>query len=218
MKFSNNAVSTLNGGISAGATSFSVQTGAGALFPSLGEGEFFFVRLGTSGNNEVVKVTGRSGDAFTCEATSGDWADETAVVLTVNAEAMALFAQANGGGQVLQGHELRDYAETCTTPASSSGALTLDLKNGNVFEVTLTEATTLTFSNPPAAGKAGSLTLILKQDATGGRAVTWPAAVKWAGGAAPTLSTDANAVDVLILITTDAGATWYGMLAGAAFA
>ena len=113
---------------------------------------------------------------------------------------------------------IKDYAETRTTPSSSSGTLTLDLETGNVFEVTLTEnVTTLTISNPPATGKAGSLTLILKQDATGSRTFAWPASVKSAGGTDPTISSAANAIDIYTLLTTDAGTTWYVFTGGQAF-
>lgn len=112
--------------------------------------------------------------------------------------------------------ELKDYAETQSTPSSSSGVLDLDLANGNVFEVTLTEnVTTTTFSNPPATGKGGSFTLILKQDAGGTNTFVWPASVDWAGGTAPTLTTTTSAVDILTFVTTDAGTRWYGFLAGA---
>lgn len=124
----------------------------------------------------------------------------------------------NAADGVLQRPEIKDYAETLTTPSSSSGTLTLNLENGNVFEVTLTEnVATLTLSNPPASGKAGSLTLILKQDATGGRTFAWPAAVKSAGGTDPTISSAANAVDIYTLLTTDAGTTWYVFTGGKAF-
>lgn len=117
---------------------------------------------------------------------------------------------------ILTRPELKDYAETNTTPSSSSGVLTLDLENGNVFEVILTEnVTTTNFNNPPATGKGGSFTLILKQDAGAGHTFVWPASVDWAGGAAPTLTTTTNAVDILTFVTTDAGTRWYGFLAGA---
>lgn len=113
--------------------------------------------------------------------------------------------------QVIGRPELKDYSETISTVSSSSGSLTLDIENGNVFDVTLTEnITTLTINNPPVSGKACYITLILKQDATGGRTVTFPASVNWSGGTAPTLSTDPNAVDVLKLLTTDGGTSWYG--------
>lgn len=124
----------------------------------------------------------------------------------------------NAADGVLQRPEIKDYAETRTTPSSSSGTLTLNLENGNVFEVTLTEnVTTLTLSNPPASGKAGSLTLILKQDGTGGRTFAWPAAVKSAGGTDPVISSAANAIDIYTLLTTDGGTTWYVFTGGKAF-
>lgn len=218
MKFANNAVAALSGSINSGATTFSVTNSFGALFPSLSAGEYFYVRIGTDTSNEVVKVTARSGDTFTCEATSSGWASSSPVVLTMSQEALDDLAQADGAGQVLSDHELKDICETRTAPESSSGTLTLDIENGNVFEVELDEnVTTLTISNPPASGKAGAFTLILKQDATGSRTVTWPGSVKWAGGTAPTLTTDANAIDILTFVTTDAGTTWYGFVGGLDF-
>ncbi len=117
---------------------------------------------------------------------------------------------------VLSRPELKDYAETKTAPASASGVLALNLENGNVFEVSMTENITSTsFTNPPATGKAGSFKLILKQDATGGRTITWPASAKWAGGTPPTLTTTTNAINILQFFTTDAGTKWYGFLLGA---
>lgn len=56
---------------------------------------------------------------------------------------------------------------------------------------------TPTFSN----GVAGrEYFLALKQDGTGSRTVTWPAAVKWSAGSAPTLTTTASRTDLLRFI------------------
>ncbi len=115
----------------------------------------------------------------------------------------------------------KDTSLVVTTPSSSAGALTLDMVNGNVFEVTLTEAvTTLNLNNPPASGKLGIITLLAKQDGTGTWAITWPAAIKWeqATGTSPAQSTGANAVDIYSLITLDAGTIWYGFVMGLEFA
>lgn len=68
--------------------------------------------------------------------------------------------------------------------------------DGNVQQVTLGGNRTFTFSNP----KAGAIYyLILKQDGTGSRTVTWPT-IKWRGGSAPILTTTANKKDVIKLI------------------
>jgi hypothetical protein len=66
MKFTNNATSTLASGITNSATSLTVATGNGALFPTLGAGDYFYCTLAnTSGTVEIVKVTARSTDTFT---------------------------------------------------------------------------------------------------------------------------------------------------------
>ena len=137
---------------------------------------------------------------------------------TVNfKQGVSLEAALNCGDQEISQAELKDYSEAVGS-GNSGTSYDIDLEDGNVHEVTLTDDCTFTFVNPPIAGKAGSFTLILKQDATGSRATTWPASVLWSGDNAPFLSTGANEVDVLTLFTTDAGTTWYGMLAGLAFA
>jgi hypothetical protein len=121
-------------------------------------------------------------------------------------------------GALLSGAELVDYAESSPTPAISAGALTLDLDSGSVFEVLLTEdITSLILANAPAAGSAGSATLIVRQDATGGRMVAWPASVLWAGGTAPLVTPAANAVDIYAFITRNAGATWFRFPGGQDF-
>ena len=112
--------------------------------------------------------------------------------------------------------EFKDYGETLTT-ANTSTTYTIDLTNGNVFELTLTGNCTYTFSNPPGSGIGGSFTLIQKQDGSGSRTVSWPASVDWAGGSGPTISSGANDVDVFTFVTTDAGTTWYGFTAGQDF-
>jgi len=116
----------------------------------------------------------------------------------------------------VQKPKFKDYGETLTT-ANTSTTYTIDLTNGNVFELTLTGNCTYTFSNPPGNGIGGSFTLIQKQDGSGSRTVSWPASVDWAGGSGPTISSGANDVDVFTFVTTDAGTTWYGFTAGQDF-
>lgn len=113
---------------------------------------------------------------------------------------------------------LNSFIESLTAPAIAAGVLDLNVAHSNTFNVSLTEnVTSLTFTGIHT-GVAESITLVLVQDATGGRTFAFPASIKWAGGSAPILSSGANETDVLTFITTDSGVTWYGMLAGAAFA
>lgn len=95
----------------------------------------------------------------------------------------------------------------------STSSLELDFSEGSVWDITLTANCTLTF-----VGMVGvmSATMILHQDGTGNRTVTWPGSVVWAGGTPPTLSTGVGAVDVVRLFTPD-GVTVFGTVAGLDF-
>jgi hypothetical protein len=85
---------------------------------------------------------------------------------------------------------------------NSGAALTLDLNNGNTQRFVLTGNCTLTINSPQQGGR---YLLVLSQDATGSRTVTWPASVKWSSGVAPTLSTGANAIDIVTLAYSAVG-------------
>lgn len=106
--------------------------------------------------------------------------------------------------------------ETLNAMGSGSGTRSINLASGNVVSATLGGNTTFTFTGATAS-TACSFGLYLTQDATGSRTVTWPASVRWSGGTAPTLSTGANAVDILVFETINGGTTWYGSLVGTNF-
>jgi hypothetical protein len=75
---------------------------------------------------------------------------------------------------------------------NSSTADTIDWSTGSIHKSTLTGNVTYTFTAPTGVSR---LTLLIY---TGGSAytVTWPAAVKWTGGTAPTITTTASKVDI----------------------
>ena len=103
--------------------------------------------------------------------------------------------------------------EAATTVTSSSNATTINLDTGTNFLHDLTENTTFTFSNPPAA--AGIFTLKIIQDSSA-RTITWPGTVDWPSATAPTLTSSNNGVDVFVFLTIDGGTIWYGFTAGQA--
>lgn len=116
--------------------------------------------------------------------------------------------------KVLRKSVFKDYAEVLeggATGTNTGSSYTVDLTNGNVFHLILTANCSFTFSNPPASGTLGQLTLILEQDGTGSRTATWPSAVIWPGGTAPTLTTTAERFDVVHFSTYDGGTTWFGI-------
>jgi FtsP/CotA-like multicopper oxidase with cupredoxin domain len=98
-----------------------------------------------------------------------------------------------------------NYVETPFS-ANSSTAITLDLTNGTVQIITLTGNATITM---PTATSGKSFIMLLKQDATGSRTVTW-STVKWAGGTAPTITSTASRQDILSFFAD--GTNWYGVV------
>lgn len=72
-----------------------------------------------------------------------------------------------------------------------------DASSGNIAILTLGGNRTIA---APTNLYDDTYILILKQDVTGGRTVTWNAIFKWSEGTAPTLSTDANAVDIISFV------------------
>jgi hypothetical protein len=82
LKISNNAESTLDGGIAAGATTLDVQVGHGARFPhcALGAGDYFYCTLvNVTGDREVIKVTHHNSDSDTFQVIerSADYIQDT---------------------------------------------------------------------------------------------------------------------------------------------
>jgi len=107
------------------------------------------------------------------------------------------------------------YQETYVA-ASAASTVTLNLATGTSFSLTMDQATTFAFSNPPGSGTAFSFTLFLTQHSTA-VAITWPNTVDWAGGSAPDAA-GANELQAYAFFTRDGGTTYYGFLGGTAIA
>jgi hypothetical protein len=111
-------------------------------------------------------------------------------------------------GGTMTGTLIAKKAYTASVTDTISGAtLTIDCDDGNVFKAAMTaNVTTLTISNP---SDGHTINVRLTQDATGSRTMSWPAAFKWQGGTAPTLSTAANSVDLLVATYYSDTGHWY---------
>ena len=110
------------------------------------------------------------------------------------------------GGKVVN-PSVTNYTETAYT-ANSSTAITLALTNGTVQIITLTGNATITM---PTAAAGKSFILLLRQDATGSRTVTW-STVNWPSGTAPTITATASKQDIYSFFSD--GTSWYGITAG----
>ena len=103
---------------------------------------------------------------------------------------------------------LAGYSEHEVSNAAVTGTFTLDFSTANFFDLILTGNTTISPSGVPANTRMVSATLVAKQDATGGRTITWPTGTKYAGAVSPPATTTANAVDIWSIMTYDAGNTY----------
>ena len=102
------------------------------------------------------------------------------------------------GTTQVNGSLLVNNVATFNLEYANSGAgpnYTLDWNNGNKQSLTMLGNLNLSLTAPTSG--VTNVLLRVVQDATGGRTITWPANVKWPGGVAPTLSTAANAEDII---------------------
>lgn len=161
-------------------------------------------------------VTAAKIDALTATIAELNYMD--GVTSAVQTQMDAKVDETHTGDVDITGELIADsYNETYASVAVSTNTVTIDCEAGNVFSVTLDDnVTTTTFSNPPASGTAYAFALRLVQDATGGRTFAFPSTVDWAAATAPTISSDADAVDWYVFTTVDGGTTWYGFTAGQA--
>ena len=130
---------------------------------------------------------------------------------------------ANGSNDVIIGNDLTvvgelkaaSYNETYSSLSSVSNVTTANLETANVFKTILTEATTFSFTFPPASGTSNAFTLIVQQDSGSNfYGVIWPSSVKWTRSLTPALTNVAGAVDIFVFFTVDAGVNYYGFTAG----
>jgi len=103
-----------------------------------------------------------------------------------------------------------NYTETLFT-ANTSTAITVALTNGTVQQLTLTGNATITM---PTAAAGKSFIIMLKQDATGSRTVTW-STVSWPAATAPTITSTASKQDIYSFFSD--GTNWYGVTVGQNF-
>jgi len=213
IKFANNAHSTLASGINTSATSITVASGHGARFPSLAGAEFFFATLIDSSNNlEIVKVTARSTDVLTVTRAQ----ESTSAASFSSGDRIELRITAAGLGELITPSDIafKNVANTWaaaqqgrTFTGNITGSTTLDFTYQN-FIVTATGNVTLANPSTEAAGQSGVIILI--QDGTGSRTLSLGTDYETAAGAGLTISTTANAVDVIPYFVKASGSIQLG--------
>lgn len=99
--------------------------------------------------------------------------------------------------------------------ASASGAVTIDLADGNDHFLTVTGNVTSVTLSGAVASRMCAVSVQWQQDGTGGHSIANPSGVTWLGGT-PQPSTTANEISLLAFWTPDGGTTWYGAAASTA--
>ena len=151
-------------------------------------------------------VTGWSGDDINEYNLSTAWDVATATYLQVFSVAAQdafptdLFFKPDGTKMFVLGATNDSVYQYSTLEYTQ----TLDLATGTTFSFTLSGATTVSFTNPPASGKAIGFSVEIVGDSS---AITWPTSIKWPSGVAPTATASK---EVYAFVTTDGGTTYYG--------
>ena len=148
----------------------------------------------------TITISGAFGTTITVSGT-------TAVTLPTSGTLATLAGTETFTNKTLTNPTVTNYVETLYS-ANTSTAITVDLANGTVQNLTLTGNATITM---PTAVAGKSFIIILSQDATGSRTVTW-STVSWPSATAPTITSTASKKDIFSFFSN--GTSWFGTTIG----
>lgn len=134
-------------------------------------------------------------------------AAEAADAKAQSAQSAAQNAQttADSAMKVFSGTTLAPLAEKFQALGNVSGTKAVNLTEGLAISATITGATTFSFTG---VAQTGATVVVMQLTNGGAYTITWPSSIKWSGGTAPKFT--ASGIDIVVLTTHDAGATWYG--------
>lgn len=166
----------------------------------------------TIADTGITDINGGTGITVDFDSARGATISTSALTDIVNDTTPQLGGTLDGQGNTVQNVLLENYTETIhNLTTDSAGSINIDIANGNVQEITLTENVTFTGFQNAATGQ--SVTLILKQDGTGTRTFTESLdsanSMVFAGGTS-TLSTAGGSVDIMTILF--AGGVYYASL------
>jgi hypothetical protein len=135
-QYSNNASSSLASGITSTATSLTVTTGQGVLFPApSGSNAFNATLIDASGNLEIVRVTARSGDMLTItrgqeSTTARAFTAGSTIQLRLTAAGLQNFAQVDAATTFLSTVTVNDNLVVGASPGAWEVGSGLQTGNG----------------------------------------------------------------------------------------
>lgn len=142
--FTNNATGTLAANISDVATSLTLGSGEGALFPNPTGSEYFYITVyDANGTKEVMKVTARATDTFTVvraqdgtSAAAFTTANSTQVDLRVTAAVLENCAQLDGNNALVGNQTVTGDVTASGTVQGATGTITANATVGGTLGVT----------------------------------------------------------------------------------
>lgn len=143
-------------------------------------------------------------------ATADIWGDIlNDIFIALDSEAATKTINQDYSDKELRRAILRDEAAKVNALGNVTGAVTVDISLANVCTMTLTGNITLTLTNPAPTGNHGHFYLLITQDATGGRTVTFPASCKSTAGTTFAITgTTASSMVEVYGYTLDGGTLW----------
>jgi hypothetical protein len=172
---------------------------------------------GQDGTDGATGATGPVGDYV--ESFNGVTGAVDTSSLTLHVAGISSDGGITAAGEVnlldndLKRANLKDFSEDVNAIGTVTSNTAINFENGNVQTVTVGGNCEFSFSNPPASGKAGTVTLVITNG--GAYTTTFAAPVKWPGNVAPSLSS--SGIDILSFLTTDGGTNIYGFVGGINF-
>ena len=176
----------------------------------------------TQADSEIPDQSGQSGKYLTTDGTALAWGDVSQVPSVTGEGGKSLINDgsdyfwgapglgAGAGGAITDWvtSNVRELVQSVTAATTTNLDYAL---GGAIFLSQAADITSLTFTNLPSSGEMAIFSIERHKDATGtARAITWPSAIKWPGGIAPTLTQTSAGWDEITLKTTDGGVTWAG--------
>lgn len=174
---------------------------AGMVNPMTNSGDMIY---GGASGLATRLAKGTDGQILTMSGELPTWGEHSADNVSLTTDQTITGAKTFDGGIIITS-EVREVP----TVANTTTAYTIDIAEGTIFDLTLTGNCTFTF---PADQAGRQFKLLLTQDGTGSRTVSWPSDVRWPGGTVPTLTTTASRTDIFSFVND--GTYWLGCTSG----
>ena len=155
----------------------------------------------TNGTSIVLSVAASLNDELNAYAFSSFNIANTYTQAQIDA-ALSLKANANATVNLTGAQTISGGKRGTVTALTDAATITADFATSNNFSVTLGGNRTLANPSNQTAGQSGAITIT--QDGTGSRTLAYGSNWKFPAGAAPVLTTTANAVDILVYFVESA--------------